>query len=514
MASLTGLGPTRPAAIAPARTPHHQPSAVRDSVMVVLGGQVGRVVGTLTTLMLRWALDPARLGVYTGLRLALDNTNRTSLGVGLGAVQEIPVLRAQGRFAEAQHVADVAHTANTVTCGLYAIGLVAWSLWRAPAVAADPLAAEWTGGLIAVAALAILKRQESFLIAVLRAQHEFALTTRVDVLESVVMVAAVGVGLGLAGFWGLLAAVGVVVASKIVYLQARHPLRFRWAWDLAATVRLMRTGVPILLNTALFGTVLTLDRMVILWRLPDADRAAGLYTMAVLGTSWSLDLSGRIVTVLATHFQTTLGKSRDPREVAVQAVRATEAQAPLLLAGGAVAYLVAPTVLGLLMPRYVDGLATIRPALPGAILLGLAWPARQMLIAAGRPYRLAVATLFGVLATLAATVVGADRAGIVGVAWGMSVGSAVVAALTSAAAFAPTLGPAAWLAHLARLGPRLAGFAAATLLVAHAPLPLNPGMSLPFRTLALAAWLAPALWLWGRRHAWGGLLGARRSCPK
>ena len=95
--------------------------AVRDSLIVTLGGQLERALGTVTALMLRWGLEPAQLGVYTGLRLYLDNTNRSSLGVGLGAVQEIPILRAAGLEPdEARHVADVAHTTNTLTCLAYA----------------------------------------------------------------------------------------------------------------------------------------------------------------------------------------------------------------------------------------------------------------------------------------------------------------------------------------------------------------------------------------------------------
>src|SRR5215211_4273142 len=96
----------------------------RDGLIVAVGGQLERALGVLTALALRWGLDPARLGVYTGLRLYLDNTNRSSLGVGLGAVQEIPVLRARGLEAEARRVADVAYTTNTLTCLAYALGLV------------------------------------------------------------------------------------------------------------------------------------------------------------------------------------------------------------------------------------------------------------------------------------------------------------------------------------------------------------------------------------------------------
>src|SRR4051794_27742008 len=160
--------------------------AARDGLIVALGGQVERVLGTITALALRWGLDPARLGIYTGLRLYLDNTNRSSLGVGLGAVQEIPILRAQGREAEAQRIANIAHTTNTLTCLVYAAFLVALASWWASSHARGPLAVEWTWGLAAVAGLAMLKRYESFLIAVLRAHGEFVLTTQLDVLESCV----------------------------------------------------------------------------------------------------------------------------------------------------------------------------------------------------------------------------------------------------------------------------------------------------------------------------------------
>lgn len=483
---------------------------VRDSLIVTVGGQLERVLGTFTALALRWGLDPARLGVYTGLRLYLDQTNRSSLGVGLGAVQEIAILRAAGEEAEAQRIADVAYTANTLTCTLYIAGLLVWAWIRSPWLAGDPLAREWTWGLAAVAGLAVLKRYESFLIAVLRAHREFTLTTELDVVESLASAVVVSAGLWLAGFWGLLAGVGVLLSIKILYLHARHPFRFRWNLHLATTFRLMRVGLPILANTAVFGAVLSLDRVLILWRVPDGARAVGLYTIAIMGTSWSLDLAGRIVLVLYTAFQTTLGRTRDPREVASQALRATEAQAPVLAAGSAVAYMVGPVFLGTLIPRYTDGLPALRPLLLGTFMLGLAWPARQALITLEHSVRLFLATLVGLAATACAGIVGADQAGIVGVAWGMTLGYSTVALLTSAVALVPTLGWAAWGAHQGRLLRLVAWYSAGALTAAHAPLAAtSTWLELAVRCLLLVAWLAPTLLYWGYRHGWGGLLASR-----
>lgn len=480
---------------------------VRDSLVVTIGGQLERILGTLTALALRWRLDPELLGVYTGLRLYLDQTNRSSLGISLGAVQEIPILRAAGREAEAQRVADVAYTTNTLTCGFYIAGLLIWAWIQAPLRAGHSLANEWTWGLVVVAGLAILKRYESFLVAVLRAHREFNLTTELDIVESLVSAVAVTAGLWLAGFWGLLVGVGAILAVKIVYLHARHPLRFGWDWHWPTAMRLMRIGLPILANTAVFGAVLSLDRVLILWRIPDGERAMGLYTIAIMGTSWSLDLAGRIVLVMYTAFQTTLGRTRDPKEVALQAMRATEAQAPLLAAGSAVAYLVGPTFLGSLMPHYTDGLPALRPLLLGTIMLGLAWPARQVLITLERPVRLFLATVLGLALTAIAGTMGADRAGIVGVAWGMTIGYSTVSLLTSASAQVPALGWRTWLEHQGRLVRILAWYAAGAVLAAHLSVNSLPAWSQwPTRCLVLSAWILPALWAWGQRHGWGGMI--------
>ncbi len=465
----------------------------RDGLIVALGGQVERALGTLTTLALRWGLDPARLGVYTGLRLFLDNTNRSSLGVGLGAVQEIPALIASGRDAEARRVADVAHTANSLTCLLYSAALIAWALLKAPSRIGDPLAAEWTWGLVAVAVLAMVKRYESFLIAVFRARGEFALTTRLDVVEASVSAVAVASGLWLAGFWGLLAAVGVILIAKISYLHVSNPLRLRWAWDVRSTARLMGVGLPILANTAAFGAVMTIDRALILAFVPDGERSAGLYTVALLGAGWGLDLAGRLVTVLSTHFLATLGRTADPKAVAIQAMRATEAQAPILAAGGAIAYVFAPAFLGMLIPRYVEGLPALRPLVLGSALLALAWPARQMLLAVGRPWRLGLATAAGFALILEVGTIGAVGSGLVGVAWGMTIGYSGVFLLTSFAAFVAECGARAWAFHLVRVAGLSMGFGLAAILAAHVEIGRAGPLGAAIRGVILAVGSLPAI---------------------
>ncbi len=474
-------------AVATAAPSQARARVARDSVLVALVGQIERAVGIATALALRWGLDATTLGVYTALRLFLDNTNRASLGVGHGAAREIPLLIAQGREAEAARVANVAHTFNTIACVVYALALAGWAGIRAHTRVEDPVALEWTGGLLAVAGLALLKRHESFLIVLLRARDRFALTAELDLFEAVVSVVAFGLGLRLAGIWGLWIAVGAITISKIIYIQARHPIHLAWTFDPVATWGLMRVGLPILANVAVFGAVVAIDRAVILARLPDSSRMLGLYTVAILGTNWSLDVAGRVVLVLYNSFLATLGRTRDVVAVARDAARAIEAQAPWTAACGAAVYVVGPALLGRLFPRYLEGLPALRALIPGAVVIGLASAPRQLLIALGRPLRLFLATIAALAVAALAATLGARHAGLVGVAVGTSIGYAFVWVATDAVAFVPALGIRGWLAHLARTLATLAYCAVAAALANIAPLPV------PARGAVVAAIVAPLL---------------------
>ncbi|ADV60771.1 hypothetical protein Isop_0174 [Isosphaera pallida ATCC 43644] len=498
------------------RSEDHQ--ALRHSLIVVVGGQLERVLGTLTALALRWGLTPELLGVYTGLRLYLDNANRSSLGVSLAAGQEVPLHLAAGRIERAERIQNVAHTVNSISVWIYALGLlglVCWNAaWRNPALPTDPLATEWTYGLIAVALIAPLKRYQDYLIVMQRARKGFQVTTEVQVLDSLVFALLAVIGLAVAGLWGLLGAVGALMVFNIGYLQWRRPLRLAFEWDRREAVRLMVVGFPIWLNTLLFMLVTSTDRLVILWLADQPERSVGLYTVALMGTGWALDLAGRIVLVMGTYFQSTLGRTNDPAAVARQAIRATEAQATPLFAGSAIAYVAGPTFLSWLMPGYEAGVEAIHPLLPGMILLGLALGARQLLISLERVWSLAGVTTLGWLTVTALSVAWVGESGIVGVAWGVSLGALVTFLLTTALAYRPILGASAWSLHLGRLIKRSLWWVVGGALAAHPPLPLPQTwatigwqglVEFVIRTGFLILWAMPALYLWGRDHDWGGL---------
>jgi hypothetical protein len=107
-------------------------------------------------------------------------------------------------------------------------------------------------------------------------------------------------------------------------------------------------------------------------------------------------------------------------------------------------------------------------------------------------------------------VIGAASAGLVGVAWGMSLGYAVVVLLTSLAGFAAILGGRAWIGHLGRLAIVLAAFAVAAVVAAHLRLECSRWVEHVARGTILTVLAAPPLIVCGVRAGWLGVLVSRR----
>ena len=134
------------------------------------------------------------------------------------------------------------------------------------------------------------------------------------------------------------------------------------------------------------AAVMSLDRVLILWRVPDGDRAAGLYTDRDHGDQLEPRPVGADRGGPVHLFPVDAGPDRRPRpRWPARRCAPPRGRPRCWPAAPPWRTWSARTFLGALMPRYAEGLPALRPLLPGTLLLGLAWPARQMLIAVGPP---------------------------------------------------------------------------------------------------------------------------------
>ncbi|MEI7923115.1 MAG: hypothetical protein WCJ40_14510 [Planctomycetota bacterium] len=357
---------------------------LKDSLWMTAVGQIERFVGLLVTFALRWGLSPSDLGVYSGLRLLLDNTNRSSLGVALGAIQKITLLQAKGQSDQARHITNVAATSNTLTSIIYGMVLI---LWGGRLFINNEL--KWGTGLLLVGILAILKRYQDFHIAILRSESQFGIVGRLAIFQSLFFAFGTLFGIYIAGFWGLISALmcGFVVQS--IMLQKIDPNRsFQMSWDWSILFLLVKTGLPILAANTAWAMLNTIDRALILSQMPDGTTQAGYYSIAILATNWCSDIAGRVGLVVYPQYQKLLGNGIKSQSIFVEAEKASLIMLSILSFLSLWAVFVGNQLLPVLFPKLVTGMAAFEPMLPGSIALAATWPLRQAWTALDRSWAL------------------------------------------------------------------------------------------------------------------------------
>ncbi|HUT09764.1 MAG TPA: lipopolysaccharide biosynthesis protein [Thermoguttaceae bacterium] len=460
-----------------------------DWLVVGSATAVCHVLGAATSLLLRWLLSPAQMGIWQALKLFLSYGNYANLGISKGAVREFNVALGSGRTDRARRGLNLAFTVNMLTSALYAAVLVGVGLWIA-LTGNSVWATQWAVGLLAVGAVAVLVRYVTFHVTILRANQDFTTTSQLSILEGLLTLSVCGLATWRWGLPGLYGGTLVVLLASLAFIRRRAAAVLRPAWDTAEIRRLIAIGAPILLAGTVSSLFRSLDKLMILAYLSDREFQLGCYSVALMVTAQLFGLGNVLSMVTGPRYGETFGRTGDRRCVARLAARAGELQAAAMALPAALALIAAPPVLARLLPDYETGLAPLKYLVPGAVALVLALPGSQYLIAVGRQRR----ALAAVLIATAVAVLGNHLAlsggyGLSGVAaataaaygvyfllvsavslWGDLDGSArtrYVAML--ALAVGPTVGLALWLGHSSSAAeahwPTVAANAAAVLAV-------------------------------------------------
>lgn len=410
---------------------------VRDTVLVGSGSVLCQVLGTLTAVALRMIMEPALIGVWSGLRVFLGYGNFAGLGASKAAAREIAYESARGNRAATERATSVAFTINTLTSALYMLGLFAAAAWLR-ATSTRPLVDYWASGLVATGVFVLLSRYSTFLISVLWALQEFGRTTRLALFEAALTLVVTCAGVWFWGLYGLFVGTMVVMLGGIAYLHVGGGVRLRLSWDWPETKRLVAIGAPILAGGLALTVFRSVDKLMILAYLPDGEHALGCYSIGLMAAGALTSLANVIGVVSYPRYQVRYGETGDPREVARLALRLTEASSAVLSVVFLLAALAGPPLLAWLLPAYRPGLPALLVLLPGTLLLSLSRPACHHLITVGRQHLTVAVLLAAVLVAIASNYVALRfGAGITGVAVASTASYSVYALALGALAYGP-----------------------------------------------------------------------------
>lgn len=366
-----------------------------DSLLVSAATIGCQAIGVATSLVLRFALDPASMGVWQGLKLFLSYANYANFGVSKGATRELTVALGRGDAASATRGLNLAFTVNTLSSLAYA-GLLALAAWWIGHSSGAWWRNVWSLGLFALAGLVVLQRHVTFHVTILRCRQEFALTSRLSLLEAAATLTVAMAAAWLWGLKGLYAGTFLVLVGAWGYLRLRGAEPLAWAWDRREIGRLVGLGGPMLLAGAATALFQSIDKLMILACSSDREYELGCYSLSLLASGQLYGLANMLSVTMGPRYGELYGHSGDLRRVALLAARASELQACALSLLAGLAMVAAVPVLSRLFPDYRLGVAPALWLIPGAVALGLSLPASQCLAAVYRERWALGAVLAGV----------------------------------------------------------------------------------------------------------------------
>lgn len=384
------------------------------------------------------------MGIWQGLKVVLSYANYTNLGTSKAAARELAIARGKGDISLAGRSIDLAFTFNTLTSAIYGLAV----LGAAAAIAiwgTGPWRWAWCGGLMGIAALAVLQRHVTFLITLLRSLQRFAVTSQVAILEAVLTLAVAGIATWLFGLSGLCLGTLVVFLGSWAWLRAAGAPHLAWSWNGRELRQLVGIGGPLLLVGLLTSLFRSLDKLLILTFFEDREFQLGCYSLAILGTTQLTGVASMLSIVMGPRLAEMVGHADDHRAAARLAARTIELQGLLMTGAAAFMIVLAPPLFARLLPEYVAGLTPLVIRTPGLVAFGLTLPVSGYLVAINHQGRaLAALGLAFAAAAISGSIAVFAGAGLNGVASAMTIADVVQLLALGCLAFGGVLDSNHW----------------------------------------------------------------------
>jgi len=320
-----------------------------------------RMAGGLLTAKL---LGPAALGLFQGISLVLGYLPFADLGVSHGLNREVPYWTGRNEPDEVRSLTATALSWSLLIGVLSAVALFGVGVWHG-------LCGRWpqAAGFAAVGVQAFLFFvSTNYLETVYRTHHAFKRVSGMYVIRAIA-----GLGLVLAvwlmGFYGMCLRAAGMGLIGFVLLWRWNPVKASPHWRLDDFKKLVKVGFSVLIVVEVSRAWAYLNRTLIFLMM--GERELGLYMLYPMMFPALNLLPNAVHQVVYPRLTTMYGRTGSVRQVTRYALRPilllTVAMTPVVAA----VWLLLPWGVGLLLPKYLEGVAAARWAVLDVFVLCL-----------------------------------------------------------------------------------------------------------------------------------------------
>jgi O-antigen/teichoic acid export membrane protein len=318
-----------------------------NSVAKVIGGNIATSLISMVSsiLVARWII-PSDMGVWNAAVLVTLYSPMLQLGVINGLNRELPYFIGAGERDRALRMAEAAYAWSWLLVGasLLCGGLVAAWFWTQ----GQPVRCFTS---IAIAVMIVCFWPTFYLTVTYRTNAEFG-----RLATNTVVVALIGAGLVLLVWWfhfnGLLLRAALLSILGVAALYYHRPLPVKPHWGRAQLVQLARVGIPIFLVGQLGTFFISLDRLMLV----RSTQVLGYYTIAIQVSTFVRLIPSAFGTVLYPQMAHRYGETHCAMDIWRIAKKGALAASALGLGAGACGWLVLPTFVRLVLPKYGPGI--------------------------------------------------------------------------------------------------------------------------------------------------------------
>ena len=323
---------------------------VKDTLVYTFANYVAMAIGIFVSVVTKAILGTVGAGYWAILKVFTSYGEYSDLGTRNAMIREIPRVIGAGKEIEARKTEDSAF-AFTILAAMFSavvIFLVAQGT-------RDPLLKQ---GLWICTGLVIATQLYNFSLTALRTFKKVGSLSAVIVLNMIFVGAFSIAGVVWKGVLGMAAGVTLATSASACAAYIFGRMRFRFAWNSAEILRLVKIGFPMVIISYALVTFLSLDTLMIAKMI--GIRAAGFYTIGLMSVQQVGALARFSQIILLPHIQERYGQSGSLPETAAIMIRATRVLAHLVPLMIALVIFFVPVVVHYFLPKFTGGITSMK----------------------------------------------------------------------------------------------------------------------------------------------------------
>lgn len=353
---------------------------LKDSAHYLASTILAQGVGLLRTFLLPVLLGPVQLGIWNLMNVIIGYGVNSHLGILHGLNKKVPVLRGFGQVREIDELKDSVFWFNLL------LGIMAGSA----VFIGSFLFSNVSVALRIIALIIVLQMVFLYFFCLLRADCRFELVSKgvaVLSLSSTALVLSLAYLSSerlLGALWGLTGAYLFVIGYWFYKGEYRFTVSLKWPQISDAFI----TGIPLIVLGLIDMVLLSLDRWVIAWKLPDT--ALGFYALGIMASNLLGIVPTSVSNVLYPRMLERFASTHDHCAVSVLMLNPVRAVAALMVFLISAATIFLPLIIRMLLPTYLPAVPLIEILVPSAFFLAIAPIAGSYVVAVDRQRALIV----------------------------------------------------------------------------------------------------------------------------